>query len=191
MTHYELTGETTTAFDGTVLQRIRALIDLPGHGVRTGDLGGFIADVENLSDHAWVSDHARVSGDARVSGGAQVYGGAQVSGDAWVYGDARVSGGARVSGDAWVYGDARVERSQDIMAVGPVGSESVTATLFRTAKGHALHVGCWTGTVEDLAAEVARRAQNWRCDQATTARYLAEYAALETLCRARISGWTA
>ena len=173
MTHYELTGETTTAFDGTVLQRIRALIDLPGHGVRTGDLGGFIADVENLSDHAWVSDHARVSGDARVSGGAQVYGGAQVS------------------GDAWVYGDARVERSQDIMAVGPVGSESVTATLFRTAKGHALHVGCWTGTVEDLAAEVARRAQNWRCDQATTARYLAEYAALETLCRARISGWTA
>ena len=58
-------------------------------------------------------------------------------------GDARVSGNAWVYGDAQVYGNARVERTWHYIAVGPIGSENVTATLFRTKDGkHALNVGC-------------------------------------------------
>ena len=54
------------------LYRIRALIDIPRHGVKVGDLGGLIEKEENLSHDGdcWVYDDARVFGDARVSGNA-------------------------------------------------------------------------------------------------------------------------
>ena len=161
MSYYEFTGETTTAPNGAVLQRIRATKDLPKHGVSVGDVGGWIESESNLSGNA------RVYGNARVFGNAQVYGNARVFGDAWVF------------------------EQQDIITVTPVGSESVTATAFRIKGGHVLHVGCWTGTVDALAAEVDRQAKNWRCDQDTAARWRAEYAALEELVRARLTGWAA
>ena len=68
MRHFELTDQTTVAPDGTTLYRIRALRDLPDLGVTAGDLGGYVASVDNLSGDAWVS------GDARVYGHAMVYG---------------------------------------------------------------------------------------------------------------------
>ena len=173
MSYYEFTGETTTAPNGAVLQRIRATKDLPKHGVSVGDVGGWIESESNLSGNAWVF------GDAWVSGNAQVFGNARVFGDAQVF------------GNAWVFGDAWVFEQQDIITVTPVGSESVTATAFRIKGGHVLHVGCWTGTVDALAAEVDRQAKNWRCDQDTAARWRAEYAALEELVRARLTGWAA
>ena len=108
-----------------------------------------------------------------------------LSGDAWVSGD------ARVYGDALVYGNARVCVSQDVLTVGPIGSESVTATLFRTAAGHTLRVGCWGGHVDDLAAEVERRSADWTADPEVARRRRAEYTALETLCSARIAEWAA
>ena len=185
MSYYEFTGETTTAPNGAVLQRIRATKDLPKHGVSVGDVGGWIESESNLSGNAWVFGDAWVSGNAQVFGNARVFGDAQVSGNAWVFGDAQVFGDARVFGDAWVF------EQQDIITVTPVGSESVTATAFRIKGGHVLHVGCWTGTVDALAAEVDRQAKNWRCDQDTAARWRAEYAALEELVRARLTGWAA
>ena len=42
MRKYELTKETKTLLDGTVLHRIRALLDIPRYGVKAGDLGGWI-----------------------------------------------------------------------------------------------------------------------------------------------------
>ena len=164
---YEFTGEMLLVGGGAVLHRIRAVTDLPRQGVRAGDVGGWVESTDNLS------------GDALVYGNARVSGNALVSGNAWVSGDARVSG------------DAEVCVSQDVLTVGPIGSESVTATLFRTAAGHTLHVGCWDGHVDDLAAEVERRSAAWNTDPATAARWRAEYAALEVLCRARIAGWAA
>ena len=157
---YEFTGGMLRV-GGAALHRIRAVTDLPRHGVRAGDMGGWVESTDNLS------------------------------GDAWVFGDARVFGAAEVSGDARVSGDAEVCVSQDVLTVGPIGSESVTATLYRTAAGHGLHVGCWDGHVDDLAAEVERRSTDWNADPATAARWRAEYAALEVLCRARIAGWAA
>lgn len=162
MSHFEFTGETKSTPTGVVLQRICATKPLPRFGVRVGDVGGWIESAANLSGGAWVS------GDARVSG------------DAWVYGGAQV------------YDNANLSESQHVITVAPVGSESVTATAFHTEDGkHLLHVGCWTGTVDTLAAEVERRAKGWRCDEATAARWRAEYTALETLVRARITGWEA
>lgn len=198
MSHFEFTGETKSTPTGVVLHRIRATKPLPRFDVRVGDpFGGWIESESNLSGGAWVFGNAqvfgnaRVSGDAWVSGNARVYGDAWVSGGARVFGNARVSGNARVYGGAWVSGDAWVTEIQHVLSVGPLGSESVTATAFRDTTGHLLHVGCWRGTVDELAAEVERRAKNWQCDEPTAARWRAEYAALETLVRARITGWEA
>lgn len=127
MKKYKLTGETKLWFDKT-LYRIRALIDIKEHGVKKGDLGGWVESEANLShdgvawvggsalvyDAARICDGALVSGSAvvcdaaRVSGSAQVCDGAQVSGAAVVCETARVSCAALVSGSAVVSGSARV-----------------------------------------------------------------------------------
>ena len=98
-TKFELT-DTTIAHWGVTLYQIRATEDIPRHGVRKGDLGGYVS-----STHL-PSGAARVSGNARVFGNAQVSGDARVSGNARVFGDAQVAGDARVFGDAQVAGNA-------------------------------------------------------------------------------------
>lgn len=108
----------------TELYRIKALIDFGD--VSAGDLGGYIAKEENLSQegNAWVYgdaqvyDNAYVGGNAKVSDNASVYGNARVLDDAHVYGDAivfekasvfgKVYGESQVCGSANVYSDARV-----------------------------------------------------------------------------------
>lgn len=68
MNKYDITSE--TRLSGPVpLHRITALRDIPRHGVKAGDLGGWIESERNLSqsDDAWISGNARVWGDARVS----------------------------------------------------------------------------------------------------------------------------
>ena len=119
---YRLTDMVLETECGLVLHRIRALRDIPEHGVTAGDLGGWIESERNLaqSGDAWVADDAYVSGNAQVYGNARVFGAAQVSGNAsvtgnaQVYGNARVFGAAQVSGNAsvyaraYVYGDAYV-----------------------------------------------------------------------------------
>lgn len=143
MRKYKLTGETKLWFDRT-LYRIRALIDIKEHGVKKGDLGGWIENEENLShdgaawvgglavvcdaaqvcDGALVSDSALVYGAARVSGSAQVCGGAQVSGAAVVCETARVGGAALVSGSAIVGGSARVGGAAVVRGLALVGGSA-------------------------------------------------------------------
>ena len=123
MRHYELiTTDTVTSSTGATLYRIRALIDLPWHNVKAGDLGGYIERVENLQDRAWVGVRAQVEGSARVSdlayvaGNAQVFDWARVSGRACVSGNVQVLDRAHVFGDAWVYGSAHVSGDANIQA---------------------------------------------------------------------------
>ena len=171
MKKYELTTEVKVEF-GVTLHRIRALVDIVRHGVKAGDLGGWIEKESNLDQEhgAWVSGNARVSGnalvsgnawvsgDARVYGDAQVYGDAWVSGNAWVSGDARVYGDAQVYGDAWVFGDAQVSKTAHVLTVGPIGSRDDTTTFFRakSSAGFAISVccGCFRGTVDEFRAKV-------------------------------------
>ena len=103
---FELTDETLQlAGPGVTLYRIRALIDIPRHGVKAGDIGGWVESTCHLSPEgdAWIGDHAcvygkaRVSGHALVSGEARVFGHAHVSGRAFVLGNVRISGSARLS----------------------------------------------------------------------------------------------
>lgn len=127
MRKYKLTGE-TKEIGGKILHRIRALIDIPAHAVKAGDLGGWIEAERNLSQKgaAWVANEARVMDEAfvmnsacvmgsacvtekaRVMDSARVMGTALVMGSAWVTDSAWVMGSACVMGSAWVTGSARV-----------------------------------------------------------------------------------
>lgn len=199
---YELTGVSKINEWGVTVHQIRATEDIPRFGIKKGDLGGWI-ESEDLRDgtarvfgNAWVFGDAQVSGNAQVYGNARVYGDAQVSGNARVYGTAQVFGNARVFGDArvygtaWVFGDARVEESWHYLTVGPIGSESVTATLFRTNSGkHRLIVGCWDGTLGTLMAEVKRRRVGWTANEATQELWVAQYKALRRLGKATAARW--
>ncbi len=69
---FELT-DTTIANWGVTLYQIRATEDIPRHGVRKGDLGGYVSSTHLPSGAAWVFGAARVFGDALVSGDAQVF----------------------------------------------------------------------------------------------------------------------
>ena len=105
-------------------------------------------------------------------------------------GSARVGDSAWVSGDAQVSGNAQVERTWHLITVGPIGSENVTATLFRTKDGkHALIVGCWTGTLGTLMAEVKRRRESWAGDEAQHEAWTAQYKALKALGKATVGRW--
>ena len=144
MKKYELTDETKTLADGTVLHRIRAARDFTltdGAPVCKGDLGGWIERDGNLSHE----------GNTWVCGNAQVYGDAQVYGNAWVCGSARVCGSAWVYGNAEVCGNAQVESSQDYAV------HKNTWSSFRwftyTRSNRMWRVGCFCGTGEELIAK--------------------------------------
>ena len=178
---FELTDTTVVNAWGVTLYQIRATEDIPCHGVRKGDLGGYVS-----------STHLP-SGAARVSGAAWVFGAAQVSGAARVFGDAWVFGNAWVSGDARVFGNARVSETWHYLVVGPIGSEGVYATLTRTkGGGHRLSVGCWEdGSLGALMAEVKRRRRDlWTADEATQELWMQQYRALRKLGRAFVARWT-
>ena len=119
---------------GHILHRIQADRDIPFHGVKVGDVGGWVENPNNLQDDAWVTgylygdavacdnaliegmvfDNAFVQRNAIIQENAKVYGNANIGGDAMIFdhavvcGDARVGDNARVMGYAEVSGNARV-----------------------------------------------------------------------------------
>ena len=126
---YEFTGKTKQVTYGgrsVTLCRIRALKDIPTHGVKKGDLGGWVEREENLSHEgsAWVGGEAWVFDKAGVSGNALAKNIAQVFDEARVFGNAVVSGSAWVFGNAWVFGEAKVHGvariSEQLLAFGEV-----------------------------------------------------------------------
>ncbi|WP_218078333.1 hypothetical protein [Escherichia coli] len=116
MEKYEIVRDDYIGDGDARLYRIRALRDIPRYGVKAGDVGGFIARYENLSqtddawvtDRAWVFDDAHVSGDAVVRDAARVSGNARVGGAVTVTGNARVCENALIGGDAVIFGNAVV-----------------------------------------------------------------------------------
>lgn len=126
MKKYKLTGE-TKEIGGVTLHRIRALIDIPEHDVKAGDLGGWIEEEFNLSH----------------------------DGAAWVRGEAWVSGKARVSGEARVTGKARITSTIDYITIGAIGSRDDTTTFYRGKDGKIyVSCGCFNGSIDDFAVKV-------------------------------------
>lgn len=60
--------EDSIIVDGHVLHRIQADRDIPFHGVKVGDIGGWVEKPNNLQDDAWVTGY--LYGDAVADGNA-------------------------------------------------------------------------------------------------------------------------
>lgn len=87
-----------------VLRRIRALVDIPRHGVKAGDVGGWVENgyILNQVDDCWIG------GDAVVVGNVRVIGDSLVSGEAGVLGESSriqlvIGGNAKIDGCAFVH----------------------------------------------------------------------------------------
>ena len=169
MNKFELTDEVHPCI--SKLRRIRALRDIPSAGVKAGDLGGWVASVDNLAQ----------DGDAWVGGDAWVVDRAWVSDRARVGGDARVGDHARVGGDAWVVDP------DDLLAAGPLSSEGHYGRMIRQAGGgYVITIGCWDGSIAGLR-ELAR-SDEWPsgCDQQTREIYRPRLLAYADLCEAQL-----
>lgn len=148
-----------------------------------------------VSGNAWVSVEAEVSGSARVSGNAQVFDNAEVTdsarvkGNAWVGDEARVFGDVWVSGDARVFWGARVNNDKHIMIGTLYTSQRFDWTLHRTTDGHVLHIGCYSGTLDDH--QNICNSDTWveTTDPEIIREARPEYQNIIDLCRARVARW--
>ena len=79
--------------------------------------------------------------------------------------------------------------TRHILTVSPIASEDSQATLVRTATGHQLTIGCWTGTTTDLRTMTT--GDDWPSarTEAIRATHRPELSALADLCDARIATW--
>ena len=131
MKKFEFTGETKILFNGTILHRVKALVEIKlGYFiVKAGDLGGWIEKEENLSqvDNAWVCDNA------------------------WVWGN------AEVCGNAWVCGDSYVRKSEHCFVIGPIGSRNDYTTFTRNKDGEIkVKCGCFFGNIRKFLDKVEK-----------------------------------
>ena len=134
MKKYEFTDD-KIEFDGQVLTRIRALVDIPRFNVKAGDLGGYIEKERNLSHigDCWVGGNARVFEQARVFGNARVY------------------GNALVFGNACVPGNAKIESNDDFIVLGPAKSSGRYTTAYKTQDSKIrVLCGCFVGTPDEF-----------------------------------------
>lgn len=74
------------------LYQIRALVDIPRHNVKAGDLGGLISATHNLSHQGdcWLDKTSIITDDARVEGNAIVRDSSRINGQAYISGNATI-----------------------------------------------------------------------------------------------------
>ena len=116
----------------------------------------------NGTEGGWVADTATVAAKAHIGRYARVQGGT-------------------------IWGGTIVVHSRHITTAGPMGSEGSIVTLAHTADGHQIHAGCWTGTLDEMVANVTS-GDRWP-DVPERAVWRAEFLALAELFRLRIAEW--
>lgn len=110
VSNVEFTG-ITCRVDGELVHQIRAIADMPWHGVVAGDVGGFVADARCVQDGAWVGPQALALQWSRLKGRASVTGRARVMGHAVITDEARMRGNAVIAGRAVLNARAVVDES--------------------------------------------------------------------------------
>lgn len=123
---YELTDEFIT-HRGCTLTRIRAMRDIPRHGVKKGDLGGYVQSPWNLTNKGdcWIADTAKVFEKGGVRGDALVCGDADVRANGMVMGNAVVKDSAFISGHAEIKNNAVVKDNARVYGYATVGGDAL------------------------------------------------------------------
>ena len=129
--------EDSITVDGHVLHRIQADRDIPFHGVKVGDIGGWVEKPNNLQDDAWVTGY--LYGDAVACGNALIEG--KVFGNAYVQKSARIGQYAKVFDNANIGGDAHINDHAVVCGNARISDHAVimhNAVVY----GHARVYGC-------------------------------------------------
>lgn len=116
---YEFTDEFKYLTQYVKLRRIRAVMDIPEHNVKKGDLGGWIQKVSNLprDNQAWVADEAIVYGNAVIKDASRVEKNALVFGKSIIEGSSVITGRARIERKVHV-SDSKI--STDVKLIGTI-----------------------------------------------------------------------
>lgn len=96
------------------MYRLRALRDIPEHGVKKGDWGGYVQEAESLSHRGscWVADQAQVIYNVRITGDALIADHAVVDGEPGYM--ITVCDDVRILGNAQILARVGKETSDDI-----------------------------------------------------------------------------
>ena len=167
---YELTDDIIEPFYNCTMYRIKALKDFGD--VKKGQLGGFVASEDNLSQdgNCWINHYAMVFGNAHIFGNAQLYVHAKVYGDAEIYGNAKVYGDAEVSGYAEICGDAEVKSVDDYSLFKNFWSSGRSFTW--TKSNDMWKVGCFYGTGDELIKKAYDKSEENGKNYETTVNYV-------------------
>lgn len=107
---YEILSHYSRVFKKAPVYRIRALRDIPFYGVRAGDLGGWVANKDNLSQRGdcWVGDEAIAAQESYVCNDALLRNTAQAFGKVLLLNSVQVRDNARAFGSAALAGHAKL-----------------------------------------------------------------------------------
>lgn len=129
---------------GMTIYRIQALRDIPVHGVKAGDLGGFVESEANLSQEGdcWISGDPKYWFSEEVCTICQD---AHVSGDVKIVGNMVALSNAKISGKGVIDGrsatfskDACIKRQGDFSVE---GTKQLPITIYRTTDSTAAIAG--------------------------------------------------
>jgi NDP-sugar pyrophosphorylase family protein len=142
----------TIEVNGRTLFRIQAMADIPGAGVKEGDLGGYIQHHGNLCqwgncwihegsmvyDNAYVGDDAQIKGVVEIFGcatvrhGVRVHGsGIKISGYSVLTGTCEIldhveiSGNSKISGSAILAGSASIRDNSKVSGSSQIGGNAI------------------------------------------------------------------
>lgn len=87
------------------LFRIRATKDLPRHGVKAGEYGGYVRSNNNLHGGAWLDKLVVCKDDAQVFDGAYVGGDIVICDSVQIFGNVSVVGSSIIDGNTIIHGD--------------------------------------------------------------------------------------
>ena len=137
---HHITDDTMLNDLGVLLHRVRAAYDIPAHGVRAGDIGGWVDSPDRLTLNGWITDDAQAYDDATITGAALVSE------------NARIYESATIDGRAWIE-DADLSHPSHFLIVTPLGRAGENAQLTRCPDGfYTVTHGDWIGSLDDFAA---------------------------------------
>ena len=194
---YEILYDLNCTSYGRKVYRIRSLRNFSN--VKVGDVGGFVASEENLSqdgncwvyDDAIVHDHALIRGDAAICDHSRIYDYSIIRDRATVCGYAIIRGHTSIydlaivrsydsgypffiHGCAVIRGSVIVEKSSEILSIGPLGSRNAYTTFVKQNNEIFVTCGCFYGDIDKFEERVLKtyEANNlYRSDYLNTIRF--------------------
>lgn len=159
MKRYKLTDE-QIIYSGKTLSRIQALTNFGD--ILSGDSGGYVETLRNLSDEGWIYDNAKVFGNALVSGKAKAYDNSEmsqqsvISGNAEIHDNVKMLGKTKLDGTAKLFGniiiDAKIEINDDSWT-GITQFNGSRHWAYQESKD-TITIGCESGTIAHWVTNV-------------------------------------